>query len=240
MLTPEASPKTPVPSARQKTYDELKNLILTGRLRPAERVAESRLAEQLGVSRTPLREALMKLEKEGLVVGRRNVGYSVVDVDLGSICELLVVREVLDARAAEIACETATDSDVQRIHEIVAEMEALHATQTSDSTDAARQLELGLWIHRVIAQTTRNEALIRICEQIYQQLQMALLLEVLWLDEDGGALAEHKAIADAIAARDPSAAASASRAHVQTSLQNMRKMQAIVNRRRRFKPTEGG
>jgi len=219
-------------SVRQRTYSELKNLILTGRLRPAERVAESRLAEQLGVSRTPLREALMKLEKEGLVVGRRNVGYSVADVDLATVCDMLVVREALDARAAEIACVTATEADLQRVRDIIAEMVALNKPKSPGPIDAARQLELGLLIHKVIAQMTRNDALIRITDQLYEQLQLALLLEVLWIDLEDSGLDEHRAIAEALFARDPVAAAQAARAHVQSSLQNMTKVHEILKHRK--------
>ncbi len=218
-------------SVRQKTYVELKNLILTGSLRPSERVAESRLAELLGVSRTPLREALMKLEKEGLVVGRRNVGYSVADVDLAAVCDMLVVREALDARAAEIACVTATQADLERVRDIINEMTILNEPKTPEPPDAARQLELGLLIHKVIAQITRNEALIRITDQIYDQLQLALLLEVIWIDREDSGLDQHRAIADALFARDPVAAAHAARVHVQSSLKNMTKMQEILKHR---------
>jgi DNA-binding GntR family transcriptional regulator len=231
MTKPVARKVPAAQSVRQKTYAELKNLILTGRLRPSERVAESRLAEQLGVSRTPLREALMKLEKEGLVVGRRNVGYSVADVDLAAVCDMLVVREALDARAAEIACVTATEADLERVRDIIAEMAVLNQPKTPGPADAARQLELGLLIHKVIAQMTRNDALIRITDQIYDQLQLALLLEVLWIDLEDSGLDQHRAIAEALYARDPVAAAHAARLHVQSSLQNMTKVQEILKHR---------
>ena len=220
------------PSVRQKTYLELKDLILTGQLRPAERISESRLAERIGVSRTPLREALMKLEKEGLVVGQRNVGYSVADFDLQTICDLLVVREALDAKAAEIACETATDDDLDRIRAIIAEMEALAAAASTEPVEAVKQLELGLLIHRVIAEATRNAALIRFIDQIYEQLQVALLLEIVWVELSDLAITEHTAIAEAIYARDPVRAAAAARAHIQSSLENLRKIQKVYALRR--------
>ena len=220
------------PSIRQKTYQELKDLILTGQLRPSERISESRLAERIGVSRTPLREALMKLEKEGLVVGQRNVGYSVADFDLQTICDLLVVREALDVKAAEIACETATDDDLARIRAIITEMETLTATASTQPVEAVKQLELGLLIHRVIAEATRNVALIRFIDQIYEQLQVALLLEIVWVELSDLAITEHTAIAEAIYARDPVRAAAAARAHVQSSLDNLRRIQKVYALRR--------
>lgn len=220
-------------SVRQKTYTDLKKLILSGRLKPAERLAESRLAEQLGVSRTPLREALMKLEKEGLVVGQRNVGYRVADVDIDSVCELLVVREAIDAKAAELACTTATDADLQKIRLIVSEMEELNQTDANGAVDAARDLELGLQIHKVIAQSTRNNALIRIAEQVYEQLQLALSLELLWIDIGDTGLKEHQAIANALYKRDSLAASQAASAHVKSSLSSMTRIREILKHRRK-------
>lgn len=218
-------------SLRQKTYLGLKDLILTGRLRPSERISESRLAEMLGVSRTPLREALMKLEKEGLVVAQRNVGYSVVDIGIKTICDLLIVREVLDARAAELACEEASEADLDQVRQIIAEMEALAQTEAIEPGEAARQLDLGLRIHHVIAEMTRNDALIRLTSQIYQQLQMALLLEVMWMDLGDLGLVEHKAIAEALYARDAKSAAAAARAHVRSTLANMQKLRSVFELR---------
>lgn len=219
-------------SVRHTTYDRLKEMILTGRLRPAERLSESRLAERIGVSRTPLREALMKLEEEGLVIGQRNVGYTVVDLNVEAVCDLLVVREALDACAAELACKTATDKDLDAIRDIVAQMAELHKSKKTTPADVARDLELGIRIHKVIVESTRNIALIKMTEQVYQQLQLALWLEVLWVDIEDTGLNEHRAIADAIYARDGAAAAKAARRHVRSSLQNMTKVQEIYRYRR--------
>ncbi|WP_131196636.1 GntR family transcriptional regulator [Lichenihabitans psoromatis] len=230
-----AAPIKPVASSlsvRETTYLDLKEMILSGQLRSAEHLSESRLAARLGVSRTPLREALMKLEQEGLVVGRRNVGYTVLDLDVAAVCDLLAVREALDICAAELACVNATETDLQHIRALVEQMRVLHATKKSTPSDAARDLDLGLLIHEVIVVATRNEALITVTGQIYQKLRLALWLEVLWVDWEDVGLSEHEAIADAILARDAVAAAAAARAHVQSSLRNMAKVRDIYNHRR--------
>jgi DNA-binding GntR family transcriptional regulator len=219
-------------SIRERTYAVLKEMILEGELRPSERLSEMPLAERLGVSRTPLREALMKLEEEGLIVGQRNVGYKVVDLDVTSVRNLLVVREALDVCAAREACSAANDDDLYRIQGILEEMRQLRRNKKTKPADAARDLELGLKIHEIIAASTRNEALIRLSGQIYQQLQLALWLEVLWVDWLEVGFSEHEAIAAAIIARDPVAAAKAARAHVRTSLKNMSQVAQILSRRR--------
>lgn len=230
--TPDPTGGTPPGSLRQRTYDRLKVMLLGGDFRPAEHLSESRLSALLGVSRTPLREALMKLEEEGLVVGRRNLGYTVTSLDVREVCDLLVVREALDACAAELACIQATDEDLATITGLVDRMAVLHDTRKTKPADAAADLELGLEIHEVIARATRNEPLMRLTTQIYQRLRIALWLEVLWVDWENAGLDEHRAIASAIVARDPNAAAAAARRHVQSSLANMAKVQAIYEHRR--------
>jgi DNA-binding GntR family transcriptional regulator len=225
-------------SVREKTYRALKAMLLGGRLRPGEHLTESRLAAVLGVSRTPLREALMKLEEEGLVVGRRHLGYSVLSLDVREVCDLLVVRQALDACAAELACVNATDDELVTIRSLIERMIALRATKKTKPADAAADLELGLEIHEVIARASRNEPLIRLLAQVYQQLRLALWLEVLWVDWENVGLEEHQAIADAILARDAAAAAAAARRHVQSSLTNMAKVQLIYELRRRGEVTD--
>jgi len=174
----------------------------------------------------------MKLEEEGLIVGQRNFGYTVTDLDVTKFCNLLVVREALDVCAAELACEMASEEDLDRLRGVIAQMVELKETTNETPSDAARNLDLGLYIHRVIAESTRNEALVRVTDQVYQQLRLALWLEVLWVDLEHTDLDEHRAIADAICARDRQAAANAARAHVQSSLKNMSKLQRIWAHRR--------
>jgi len=225
-------PPEPAESVRQTTYLLLKDLILSGQIRPAERLSELALSRRLGVSRTPLREALMKLEKEGLVVGQRNIGYTVTSLDVAAVCQLLVVREALDACAAELACFHATEEDLSLIRQVIAEMEALRDGEGNPPSDVARSLDLGLHIHKVIAAAARNQPLILMTDQIYQQLQLALWLEVHWVDFGNSDLDEHRAIATAICARDAAAASAAARAHVRSSLANMEKVQAVLEHRR--------
>lgn len=234
----QASRKQPRNSVRQTTYARLKSLILSGEIRPAEHISEAAIANRLGVSRTPLREALMKLENEGLVVGRRNVGYTVTSLDVPTVCNLLVIREALDACAAELACSNASEDDLGRIRAVIAEMERLRDSARNVPADAARSLELGLGIHTIIAEAARNEPLLQMIDQIYQQLRLALRLEVLWVDFGGSDFTEHQAIADAVCNRNRTAAAAAARAHVQASLRNMTKVQDVFHHRRRLvRPT---
>lgn len=221
---------------RRHAYEALKGMILSSAFHPGERLSEARLSQLIDVSRTPLREALMLLEAEGLVIGRQNSGYSVVHFEPQAIRDLLVVREGLDAYVAEIACRTATDEDMERLKAVMAEIEEIDRRKDSAPPDTARQLELGLKVHEVIVLTTRNSVLQEMTRRLYEQLRAALWLEVLWLDSWADAVEQHRAIVEAVVARDVPRAIEAAREHVRDSLRNMARIQRLYEeRRRRFK-----
>lgn len=217
---------------RRHAYEALKGMILSAAFHPGERLSEVRLSQLIGVSRTPLREALMLLEAEGLVIGRLNSGYSVVHFEPDAIRDLLVAREGLDAYAAEIACRTATDVDLERLKAVMAEIEELDQRHGGGAQDAARELELGLGIHEVIVAATHNAALQEMTRRLYEQLRVALWLEVLWIDSWDDSVEQHRAIVEAIVARDISRATEAAREHIQDSLRNMARIERLYEERR--------
>ena len=221
---------------RRHAYEALKGMILSSAFHPGERLSEARLSQLIDVSRTPLREALMLLEAEGLVIGKQNSGYSVVHFEPQAIRDLLVAREGLDAYVAELACRTATDADMERLKAVMGEIEAIDRRQHSAAPDTARQLELGLKVHEVIVSMTRNPALQEMTRRLYEQLRAALWLEVLWLDSWADSVEQHRAIVEAVVARDVPRAVEAAREHVRDSLRNMARVERLYEeRRRRFK-----
>ncbi|GGF82457.1 GntR family transcriptional regulator [Azorhizobium oxalatiphilum] len=207
------------PTLGEQTYEELKALILTGELRPGERLAEADMAQRLGVSRTPLRQALSRLDQEKLVTKRATGGYLVVRLDATAIADLVGLREALDTHAARLAAQVASDADLDRLRACIAELESVAGHV--DAQEVAAEYDLGLRIHLVIAEATGNAALLDAVKQVYDRLQLAIWLEVSWADHLIDRLSEHRQIVDAICRRDPDAAAEAARAHVQRSLQNM-------------------
>lgn len=219
---------------RKKAYDLLKTNILNGYLRRGERLSEARLMREFGIGRTPVREALNQLEREGLVVSRPNSGYSVANFDIDTVCDLLVVREALDAIAAEHAAQAASDAELRRVKAVMDEIEALDSAHTRSPETYAKELELGLKIHEVILEATRNEPLIAVTRRVYDQLRLALWLEVLWVDVWEDAVTEHRAIVDALLARDGIRAAEAARAHVRSSRDNMKIIKDVYDFRRRI------
>jgi DNA-binding GntR family transcriptional regulator len=237
----DASPESKPPHAgggalRRHAYDALKGMILSSAFHPGERLSEVRLSQLIGVSRTPLREALMLLEAEGLVIGRQNSGYSVVHFEPEAIRNLLVAREGLDAYVAEVACRTATDGDLERLKAVMAEIEETDRRQDNARREPARELELGLKVHEVIVSATRNPALQDMTRRLYEQLRVALWLEVLWVDSWDDAVEQHREIIEAVLARDVPRAVEAAREHIRDSLRNMARVERLYEeRRQRFK-----
>jgi len=233
----DTSPDTRPPQAgggalRRHAYEALKGMILSSTFHPGELLSEVRLSELIGVSRTPLREALMLLEAEGLVIGRQNSGYSVVHFEPKAIHDLLVAREGLDAYVAEVACRTATEADLERLKEVMAEIEGIDWRQDGESRQPARELELGLKVHEVIVAATRNPALQDMTRRLYEQLRVALWLEVLWIDSWEDAVEQHREIIDAVVARDVPRAVEAAREHIRDSLRNMSRIERLYEERR--------
>ncbi|MGI3213264.1 GntR family transcriptional regulator [Roseovarius tibetensis] len=209
---PRNGTPTPRGMLREKAYQTLKQGILHGQLRRGERLSEARLMREFDIGRTPLREALNRLEREGLAVSQPNSGYSVANLDVDAVCDLLVVREGLDALAAEIAVETANEDDMRRLAAVMEEIEALDLVHERTPDVYARELELGLKVHEVILNMTRNEALQEITQRVYDQLRLALWVEVRWIEQWKLAVEEHRAIVAAVTARDARAAVVAARA----------------------------
>jgi DNA-binding GntR family transcriptional regulator len=237
----DASPESKPPHAgggalRRHAYEALKGMILSSAFHPGERLSEVRLSQLIGVSRTPLREALMLLEAEGLVIGRQNSGYCVVHFEPEAIRNLLVAREGLDAYVAEVACRTATEGDLERLKAVMAEIEETDRRQDNARREPARELELGLKVHEVIVSATRNPALQDMTRRLYEQLRVALWLEVLWVDSWDDAVEQHREIIEAVLARDVPRAVEAAREHIRDSLRNMARVERLYEeRRQRFK-----
>ena len=118
-MNPSSKSKKHGISAREKTYDYLKANILSGHFLPGERLAEEHLAEELGVSRTPVREALHKLEQEGLIEPLESRGFRIPQDSPEEIEDLFDIRTVLEGYTLKIICERITDEQMAMLEEII-------------------------------------------------------------------------------------------------------------------------
>lgn len=195
-------------------YESLKAMIMDNRLEPGERLNIEELARQLHVSATPVREALARLESDGLVAKRALSGYAAAPLlNMASLQHLFEVRHLLEPYAARQAARLATDADIEALRK------TLKLMRTDDIGDtyghyrvfAAHDAEF----HGLVARLARNPVL----EQTLAGMHFHWHLYRLRFETAVGVdtVKEHSSIADAILHRTPSAAASAMRTHLKRS-----------------------
>lgn len=112
-------PKKSSSSARERTYEYLKSVVLSGRFRPGDRLAEEHLAEELGVSRTPVREALHKLEQDGLIEPLESRGFCIPHDSPEEVEDLFDLRTVLEGYTLRLICERITDGQMAMLEGII-------------------------------------------------------------------------------------------------------------------------
>lgn len=200
--------ETPGNAASQgnATYRRLLDEIREGRLMPGERLRETELAERLGVSRTPVREAIRQLEADGLVGHVPRIGASVRKLDYAEVMELYEMRAVLEGTAARLAARAASEVELQ---ELAALNEQLAGAGTGP--EASR-------LNRIFHATLLDAAKNRFLSRSMLSLQRALLiLGPSQLSDSARAVEavdEHRHLLDALLTRDGAVAESAMRAHI--------------------------
>lgn len=191
----------------QDAYRRLLLEIRAGALKPGDRLLEVELAGRLGISRTPVREAIRQLEADGLVVHVPRVGAAVRGLDPGEVTELYEMQGVLEGTAARLAARAASEVERQELAAINAEMAAALG-------DPPRMYELNRQFHAALLDAARNRYLARSVAGLQKTL---LLLGPTTLEGEErarGAIEEHAEVLAALDARDELAAEQAMRRHV--------------------------
>ena len=198
-----------------QTVAQLETLIMSGELAPGARLPEQQLADTLGVSRGPLREAIRTLEGRRLLERTPNAGVRVVQLSLADLEHLLSMREALEGMACRQAAEQMTAPEVRRLRETAERIDQLleHGPRSVFAGNADTDF------HRQIAEGSRNPWIERVlCQDLYSLLRLYRLHAV--RRPDGSArvtAAEHHAIVDRIHARDADGAERVMREHVRHS-----------------------
>lgn len=196
-------------SASDRAYHAIRELIVTLGLPPGSVVSEPALMEQLGLGRTPVREALRDLARERLVEVYPRRGMFVSGVDVGDIAGLSEVRLVLESQAARLAAERRNDADRIATEGLLAELEG-----NVGQHDERALIELDQRLHRHVYQCTHNPFLAATLEEYYVltlRIWFLALDRVARLDD---AVREHRELLEAIRDRDGDGAESVMRAHV--------------------------
>lgn len=194
---------------RDVVFNTLRQAILKGELEPGERLMEIQLAERLGVSRTPIREAIRKLELEGLVLMIPRKGAEVAEISEKSLREVLEVRRSLEELAIELACQRVTAEELTELEE--AEHDFAKAVETGEVMAIAESDE---HFHELIYHATANERLVQILNNLREQMYRYRLEYIKDEDRRQILVVEHEHILRAIRSRNIQEAKSAVREHI--------------------------
>lgn len=150
---------------RDVVFNTLRQAILRGELKPGERLMEIQLANKLGVSRTPIREAIRKLELEGLVLMIPRKGAEVADITEKSLRDVLEVRKALEELSVQLACEKITPEEIGELEKAAEEFKRI--LKSDDITEVA---EADVRFHDVIYMATDNQKLISLLNKLREQM----------------------------------------------------------------------
>ena len=205
---------------RDVVFNTLREAILTGDIEPGERLMEIRLAEKLGVSRTPIREAIRMLQLEGLVNMTPRKGTVVAEISKEDLKNVLEVRKVLEQLAVEKACENVSDEAVSELRENLKEINA--AIKKKNPSDIAK---IDVAFHDIIYRITGNDRLIQILYNIREQMYRYRLEYIKDQDTRQTVVRDHENLIEAIVNKDVEKAKSIIVAHIEhqekTIMENM-------------------
>lgn len=192
--------------------DRLRREILTGAIAPGSPIKERDHAERLGISRTPLREAVRILAKEGLVTLRPLRSPLVTDLTRAEAMDEVAVLRLLELAGGELACANATDAEIAAISALARAVEDNHATG-----DKVEVFDIDMRMHRAIVAAGHNSALSRSYGEYLARLWRIRFLSARRRSDAAQVLAAHRGMVDALAARDWPAM----RAHMESHLDGL-------------------
>jgi DNA-binding GntR family transcriptional regulator len=210
-LGPRQLVQPPGKSRADEVYWSLRKMILRGELRPNESLAESEIAEQMQVSRTPVRESLQRLELDGLIVSRKR-RWVVYEYTRSEVAEIYDVRAALEAHAARLATIRATDEQLKQISK------AWNPGNAASLTDGSERVLANERFHDLLTSSAHNSRLMSLIEQSRLFNFNARIAALYTPNEFKVSSDQHINLAKAVVARDGDTAARLARSHVEMGL----------------------
>ena len=204
---------------RDVVFNTLRQAILRGELKPGERLMEIQLANKLGVSRTPIREAIRKLELEGLVLMIPRKGAEVAEITEKNMLDVLEVRRALEELAVKLACERLTEEEIQELKDAADAFQKILSEK-----DITKIAEADEAFHDVIFKSTGNDRLIQLLNSLREQMYRYRLEYLKWEEYHPQLLEEHQQIIDRITRKDQSEAAELIDRHIGNQVDVMLEM----------------
>lgn len=207
---------------RHEVYDKLRNDILSCSLLPGEEFREGELVEKFGVSKSPIRDALQRLELEGLVEITPRRGHRVAPISIADAEDMLDMREILEAGALRLAIDRAKTADLKALDEF----------RTADTEDLAAFADYNRRFHMTLCKVSQNKRIATSMAQLMENYDRLCIVSLTSTrDQEGGmeeALADHNVIVEALQTRNITAAVRASAKHTKKSRTKI--MRGLENR----------
>jgi len=194
---------------REVVFNTLREAIISGELKPGERLMEVQLAEKIGVSRTPVREAIRKLELEGLVEMLPRKGAHVSEITDKDIMDVLEVRTSLDGLATSLAAYRMSSDELKSLNNVLA-----HLTGFIEKENLQGSIKRDVEFHEIIYRSSRNDKLIQISNNLREQVQRFRVIYLKDYSSPKALIQEHINIIEALTAKDTMAAQKAAETHI--------------------------
>ena len=201
---------------RDMVFDVLMSAIMQGQLSPGERLLEVQLADEMGVSRTPVREAIRRLELEGLVVMVPRKGAYVAGLSINDVEEVYEIRTVLETLAVRLAAQRMQPADYAQLDELA---EKMCATWQEGNVD--NWVSLDASFHELLYKFSRNERLVSMMSNIMEQLSRYRIISLANVEVRHNSLSEHQDLIEALKRHDSEAAAAAVEKHIENTKQSL-------------------
>lgn len=205
-------------SLRGRVFSQLENDILNGKYQTGDSLIETKLSDELGVSRTPIREAIRQLEHEGLVQAIPNKGAIVKGVSLQDIEDIYTIRMMIEGLAARWAAEKITSEELDELYEAV-ELEEFYTTKN----DTEHLLKFDSKFHDIIFKASKSKPLTHMLSTFHHYVQRARNISISSPGRAQKVLDEHKAILKAIAEHNSETAEKLTTEHVRNASINILK-----------------
>lgn len=203
-------------SLEKRAYEAIKAAILAFELRPGETLVETDLAHKLGISKTPVRDSLARLENEGFILKIPYKGYTVAPISKQSIGDIFEIRAALEGLAARLAAARMAGEEIRKAEELISEHNL--ASQAGDLTRASA---LNREFHALILARSGNSRLMQILENLDDHLQRYRVLSNYQAGRLEKSVREHRLILAAIRHQNPDAADQAAREHILSVAQDL-------------------
>lgn len=194
---------------REVIFNTIREAIIVGELKPGERLMEVQLAEKMGVSRTPVREAIRKLELEGLVEMIPRKGAHVAEVSVKDIMDVLEVRASLDGLATALAAERITEDEIKELNHVCTQF-ANYVEKENLQGSIKKDVEF----HDIIYRSSRNDKLMQIANNLREQVQRFRVIYIKGYNTPKNIVAEHMDIIKAITEKDAEKARNFANEHI--------------------------